>query len=303
MGFRVKSDGNNRFFYCFLAVISVEDGEMFLEPRLAGMFTQYVDAERVKGADKRSFAHRDWAIDIGVGRKPCGNAVAHLLRRLIGESNGKNIGWRHSGMDEMADALGYSLGFARSGSRQYENRSFGCFDGPFLLRVERVHKVLAHHIIWRYNGFTSMKKRAPMAPLSHFVILGLVLSPLLVLARSQAGQILRMPESKESGNSQTMNLLEGYLNWNPAGIGGPILAIVDSTALEAGRIGGETFVEQGELGTGQISIYVVQAYDTLSEIAETHRVSTNTIIWANDLRGSTIKEGQELLIVSSACTT
>ncbi|OHB06560.1 MAG: hypothetical protein A3A31_02960 [Candidatus Zambryskibacteria bacterium RIFCSPLOWO2_01_FULL_48_25] len=142
-----------------------------------------------------------------------------------------------------------------------------------------------------------MKKRAPMAPLSHFVILGLVLSPLLVLARSQAGQILRMPESKESGNSQTMNLLEGYLNWNPAGIGGPILAIVDSTALEAGRIGGETFVEQGGLGTGQISIYVVQADDTLSEIAETHRVSTNTIIWANDLRGSTIKEGQELLIL------
>ena len=142
-----------------------------------------------------------------------------------------------------------------------------------------------------------MEKRGHMALLSHFVILGLTLSPLLVLARSQAGQVLRMPEMTDSYNSQTYRLPEAYLNINPVGIGGPVLAIVDSTALEAGRIGGEIFVEQGESGTGQISVHIVHEGDTLSEIAKMYGVSINTIIWANDLRNTSIKEGQELLIL------
>lgn len=126
--------------------------------------------------------------------------------------------------------------------------------------------------------------------------LGLLTLPLLASAKS-AEQLLRMPETAGSGNSQTMELLTGYLNSNPTSIGGPVLAIVDNIALEAGRIGGETFMELGQSGTGQISVYVVHENDTLSEIAEMFGVSTNTIIWANDLRNTSIKEGQELLIL------
>jgi len=94
-----------------------------------------------------------------------------------------------------------------------------------------------------------------------------------------------------------MCLLEASLNINPMGTGGAEITIVDGVALEAGRIGGEIFLEQGKSGTGQISTYIVHEGDTLSEIAETHGVSTNTIIWANDLRNTSIKEGQELLIL------
>lgn len=94
-----------------------------------------------------------------------------------------------------------------------------------------------------------------------------------------------------------MNLLEGYLNINPTGTGGVEIAIVDETALESSNGDNEVFFDLGKSGTGQISVYVVREGDTLSEIAEMFGVSTNTIIWANDIRGSSIKVGQELVIL------
>jgi len=94
-----------------------------------------------------------------------------------------------------------------------------------------------------------------------------------------------------------MSLLEGYLNINPTGTGGAEIAIVDSVALESNGGGGEVFVDLGKSGTGQISIYVVRQGDTLSEIAEMFGVSTNTIVWANNIRANSIKEGQELVIL------
>ncbi|MDO8569309.1 MAG: peptidoglycan DD-metalloendopeptidase family protein [bacterium] len=106
-----------------------------------------------------------------------------------------------------------------------------------------------------------------------------------------------MPEVIDTGNSQTMNLLEGYLNINPIGIGGMEIAIVDSTALESNGSDGEVFVDLGKSGGGQISVYVVRHGDTLSEIAEMFGVSTNTILWANDIKKGLIKEGQELVIL------
>ena len=135
-----------------------------------------------------------------------------------------------------------------------------------------------------------------MALLSHFVILGLVVLPSLVWAR-QGERILRVPEPKEARNSQTMDLLEGYLNTNPAGVGGPALAIVDDTALISSGSDTGAFIDPGKSGTGEISIYVVHEGDTLGEIAEMFGVSTNTIIWANDLKSRTIREGQELVIL------
>lgn len=110
-------------------------------------------------------------------------------------------------------------------------------------------------------------------------------------------QVLRVPETTDVSNSQTMNLLEGYLNINPTGTGGAEIAIADGVALESSGGNSEQFVEQGKFGMGQISVYVVRKGDTLSEIAEMFGVSTNTIVWANDIRASSIKEGQELVIL------
>ena len=94
-----------------------------------------------------------------------------------------------------------------------------------------------------------------------------------------------------------MALLEGYLNSNPTGTGGAEIIIVDKVALESFGGAGEVFVDLGKSGTGQISTYIVRGGDTLSEIAEMFGVSRNTIIWANNLRGTSIREGQELVIL------
>jgi len=106
-----------------------------------------------------------------------------------------------------------------------------------------------------------------------------------------------MLEVHDAGNSQTMNLLEGYLNINPTSTGGAEIAIVDSVALESKRGESEVFVDLGKSGTGQISVYVVRKGDTLGEIAEMFGVSTNTIVWANNIKAGSIKEGQELVIL------
>lgn len=124
-----------------------------------------------------------------------------------------------------------------------------------------------------------------------------VFIPLATYSRGQSGEVVRVPEITNPGNSQTMILLEGYLNINPTGLGGVEIAIADGVALSAEGVTGESFLESGKSGHGQISVYTVRKGDTLSEIAEMHGVSTNTIIWANNLRNSGIKEGQELIIL------
>jgi murein DD-endopeptidase MepM/ murein hydrolase activator NlpD len=94
-----------------------------------------------------------------------------------------------------------------------------------------------------------------------------------------------------------MSLLEGYLNVNPTGTGGADIAIVDRTALEPTGGANEVFVDLGKSGTGEISVYIVREGDTLSEIAEMFGVSSNTILWANNIKAGSIKAGQELVIL------
>lgn len=96
-----------------------------------------------------------------------------------------------------------------------------------------------------------------------------------------------------------MSLLEGHLNIDPRPAGFKTLAIVNDTALisEGNNMGGETFIDAGQSGTGQISVYIVKNGDTLSSIAKMFGVSVNTIVWANDLKSNTLKSGQELVIL------
>ncbi len=46
-----------------------------------------------------------------------------------------------------------------------------------------------------------------------------------------------------------------------------------------------------------ISVYEVKKGDTIGDIAKLYDVSKNTIIWANDLKGKSIKEGDSILIL------
>jgi murein DD-endopeptidase MepM/ murein hydrolase activator NlpD len=126
-----------------------------------------------------------------------------------------------------------------------------------------------------------------------------ILLPIMVYARSQSEKVLREPQVVEPRNSQMMLLLTAPRNYDPrASIGGAEVAIVDNTALTPNSTVGEAFVESGKSGSGEISVYVVKSGDTLSEIAEAHGVSQNTILWANDIKSAkNIRVGQELVIL------
>ncbi|XKT74652.1 MAG: peptidoglycan DD-metalloendopeptidase family protein [Patescibacteria group bacterium UBA2163] len=86
---------------------------------------------------------------------------------------------------------------------------------------------------------------------------------------------------------------------NPAKGGGDI-TIAGGVVLvpEIGPSGTLADIEVARPGQDQISIYVVREGDTLSQIAELFNVSTNTLVWSNDLgRGNVIRPGETLVIL------
>lgn len=102
-------------------------------------------------------------------------------------------------------------------------------------------------------------------------------------------------------NSQTLPILRAALNIDPnPSKGGGDIVIVDDEALfsEIGPSGTIAEIEERPMSSDEISIYVVREGDSLSQIAKMFNVSTNTIVWANDIkRGSFITPGQILIIL------
>jgi len=105
---------------------------------------------------------------------------------------------------------------------------------------------------------------------------------------------------KKYVNSQTASILQAAVNYDPnPSKGGGDITIVGNSALfpESGPSG--TLVEVEDSPTSdQISVYVVREGDSLSQIANMFGVSTNTIVWANNIgNGEIIREGQQLVIL------
>lgn len=103
-------------------------------------------------------------------------------------------------------------------------------------------------------------------------------------------------EVEEFPNVQNMALLRASLN--PDGhtaSGGGAVTIIDGTSLLSGAhaSGGDIVIPSSD----QISLYVVHEGDSLSQIAQMFGVSVNTIVWANNLRGTVIAPGQTLVIL------
>lgn len=98
---------------------------------------------------------------------------------------------------------------------------------------------------------------------------------------------------------QTIPIADAAENIDPTPqTGGGDIIIVDESALmsEEGPSGTIADIERPK--NSAISVYVVREGDTLSSIAALFEVSTNTIMWANDLkRGSSLKVGQVLTIL------
>lgn len=99
----------------------------------------------------------------------------------------------------------------------------------------------------------------------------------------------------------SMSLLSALQHPNPQSFrGGAEVLVVEGALVSSGPVG-EDIIASARTSNGEISVYTVRAGDTLSHIAEMYGVTTNTIIWANDLpRATSIREGQTLVILPIA---
>lgn len=99
---------------------------------------------------------------------------------------------------------------------------------------------------------------------------------------------------------QDLALLKAPQNVNPsAGRGGGSINIEDGVALVP-EVGPElsSVDYQDGIVADEISVYTVREGDSLSSIANMFGVSSNTILWANDLkRGSALRPGTTLTIL------
>lgn len=104
-----------------------------------------------------------------------------------------------------------------------------------------------------------------------------------------------------SGSVQNMALLTAVSSVDPASQMPVDTQIVDDNSLlsNAGPLGSAADVASFVgAGSDQIAVYTVRKGDTLSGIAKMFNVSTNTILWANDLkRGAIMREGEQLVIL------
>lgn len=80
--------------------------------------------------------------------------------------------------------------------------------------------------------------------------------------------------------------------------GGADIAVAGSALVASGPIGESEIAPQG---SDQIRVYTVREGDSLSQVAEMFGVTTNTILWANDLpRATQIRPGDTLVILPVA---
>lgn len=104
-------------------------------------------------------------------------------------------------------------------------------------------------------------------------------------------------------NSQNMPVLAAARNPDPnPSVGGGDIEIVGGSALksEDGPSGTTADVATAPPEATSISVYTVHKGDTLGGIAQMFGVTVNTILWANDLKGGTIHEGDTLVILPIA---
>lgn len=95
-------------------------------------------------------------------------------------------------------------------------------------------------------------------------------------------------------SAQTVSLLRAAVHTdpNPSKGGGDILIDGDALVPEGG------FAEAEHKNGGEISVYIVREGDALSQIAEMYGVTTNTILWANDIKSADlIQPGDSLVIL------
>lgn len=111
------------------------------------------------------------------------------------------------------------------------------------------------------------------------------------------------PFFDESSNSNSDNLFSSKLNSIP--LETPDLKIIQNNTIGgvsaphivSGKVLGDVFGGNNQ-NQKEVVEYVVQTGDTLQSIADSYKISVNTLLWANDLSSSSkIKVGQTLVIL------
>jgi murein DD-endopeptidase MepM/ murein hydrolase activator NlpD len=100
-------------------------------------------------------------------------------------------------------------------------------------------------------------------------------------------------------NSQNMALLQASLSPDPSATSSQDIKIVEGTSLlsDAQISPADKGTADRSISQDQISLYVVRDGDSLPAIAKMFGVTTNTIAWANNLKGNKISVGQTLVIL------
>lgn len=118
-------------------------------------------------------------------------------------------------------------------------------------------------------------------------------------------------EEGESASAQTatvnptspsdVSLLTAMQNPDPiGGKGGAELIVEDNALVSTGPVGADDIAAQSNQ-SGEIRVYTVRPGDALSQVAEMFGVTSNTIMWANDISKSTgIQPGDTLVILPIA---
>ena len=96
-------------------------------------------------------------------------------------------------------------------------------------------------------------------------------------------------------------LLSAQQNPNPlSGRGGAELIVENDALVSTGPVGKDELALK-TIDSGEIRVYTVREGDSLSQVAEMFDVTTNTIMWANDLtKASAIQPGDTLVILPIA---
>ncbi len=104
-------------------------------------------------------------------------------------------------------------------------------------------------------------------------------------------------EKSDQLQGESVPFLSATKNPDPKGAnGGGEVIVREGVLLSGGSLGKEE--EHSKTTNGEISVYVVREGDSLSQIAEMYDVTTNTILWANDIESSTdIHPGDTLVIL------
>jgi len=109
------------------------------------------------------------------------------------------------------------------------------------------------------------------------------------------------PASLSEASATEIPLLAALQNPNPMGArGGAEIIVEDNTLISSGPIGADEIAQQ-KSNLGEIRVYTVREGDSLSQVAEMFGVTTNTIMWANDItKASGVRPGQNLVILPIA---